>query len=89
MSRVVHLLSNPGYLAISFLLRCVTCSYSIGLLDLFVILNAQAIISCLDVFDEWGRGGAEFLKILIQLVISGNMLEVQSDNISSRWLRSA
>ena len=47
---------------------------SIGLLNLIVVLNAQAIISCLDVFDERRRGGAEFQKLLIQLVVPGNLL---------------
>ena len=41
----------------------------LGLLDLVVIANAQAVVLRLDKLDERGRGGAELLNILTQLAI--------------------
>ena len=46
----------------------------IGLLDLVVRLNAQAIIPFLDILYERRRGGKEYLKISLRLVVSGSLM---------------
>ena len=46
----------------------------IGLLDLVVRSNAQAIIPFLDILYERRRGGKEYLKISLRLVVSGSLM---------------